>query len=188
MQPLRDWSRLTDKSARLLKQRTGDDVKTWNQRIKRQRFSSHAKLRAWLTEQGVTGYPQDLLVMERFGYPKFMKDTATELIDAQYADRPQLRPIYDAIIRAANQLGDVAIQARKGYVSLVSPRRTFARVRAITKDRIDLGLRIAGQKPVGRLKPSRLHETMKIQIELSSPKEVDAELRAWLRKAYDENA
>ncbi len=57
-------------------------------------------------------------------------------------------------------LGGVIIQARKTFVSLVSPRKTFARVQATTKNRVGLGLRLEGQKPIGRLRPSRIHETM----------------------------
>src|SRR5207247_10963839 len=37
-----------------------------------------------LTKQGVIGYAQTLLVMERFGYPDFMTATADELMDGQY--------------------------------------------------------------------------------------------------------
>jgi Domain of unknown function (DUF5655) len=187
MRRVRDWSFMRNKSASLLKERTGHDVTVWNRRLKRQRFSDEKSLRAWLSRQGVTGYAQDLLVMERFGYPDFMVATADQLIEGQYKDRPHLRPIYDAIIRLAARLGESAIQARKGYVSLVTPRRTFARVQATTKNRIDLGLRLEGQKPGGRLKSSKIHETMKLQIGLSSPDEVDAEVLAWLRQAYDEN-
>ena len=125
--------------------------------------------------------------MEHFGYPDFLSSSADELIDAQYVDRQHLRPIYDAIIRLTARIGDTAIQARKGYVSLVTPRRTFARVQATTKNRIDLGLRLEGHKPGGRLQPSRIHETMKLQIGLSSQDEVDSEVLVWLRKAYDKN-
>jgi hypothetical protein len=80
------------------------------------------------------------------------------------------------------------IQVRKGFVSLVTPRRTFARVQATTKNRVDLGLRIEGIKPSGRLLPSRIHETMKLQISFMKPEDVDAEARRWLKKAYDENS
>src|SRR5713226_795248 len=121
MAQTRDWQGMRDMSSRLLKERTGEDVDTWNRRIKRERLSDAKSLRAWLTNQGVTGYAQSLLVMERFGYPDFLLASADELIEGQYADRPQLRPIFDAIIDAAAALGAVTIQARKTYVSLVSP-------------------------------------------------------------------
>ncbi len=152
-----------------------------------ERLDDEEALRVWLTKQGVTGYAQSLLVMERFGYPDFLLATADELIEGQYADRPQLRPIFDAIIDAAAGLGKVTIQARKTYVSLVSPRRTFARIQPTTKNRLDLGLRLEGRKPSGRLQPSKIHETMQVQIGLTSRAEVDSEVFSWLQRAFDEN-
>src|SRR2546430_3721082 len=175
------------RSQRLLEKRTGEGVAIWDRGIKREQLADEDSLRAWLTKQGVTGYAQTLLVMERFGYPDFLTATADELIDGQYADRRQLRPILDALLAAAARLGDVTVQARKTYVSLVSPRRTFARVQATTKDRVDLGLRVEGVRPGGRLRPSKIHETMRVRIGVATAKEVDAEVRRWLRRAYEEN-
>jgi hypothetical protein len=187
MTQMRDWQGMQAMSARLLEERTGADVETWNERIKAEGFTDEQELRAWLTAQGVTGYAQSLLVMERFGYPDFLLASADELIQGQYADRPQLRPIFDAIIDAAAGLGAVIVQTRKTYVSLVSPRRTFARVQPTTKQRVDLGLRLEGEQPGGRLQPSKIHETMPLQISLTAPDQVDSEVLAWLQQAYDQN-
>lgn len=187
MATIRDWRRNRDMWIRVLEKQTGEGVDAWNRRIERERFRDERSLRAWLSEQGVAGYGQSLLVMERFGYPDFVRATAGQLIDQQYADRQQLRPIYDAVIQAASTVGVVIIQARKTYVSLVSPRRTFARVQPTTKTRIDLGLRLEAQKPAGRLKPSGIHETMPLQISLLSPADVDSEVLGWLKRAYTEN-
>ena len=188
MAQTRDWQAMQAMSARLLNERTGADVATWNQRIAAEHFADEPALRAWLTAQGVTGYPQSLLVMERFGYPDFLLASSDQLIQGQYADRPQLRPIFDAIIDAAAGLGEVIIQTRKTYVSLVSPRRTFARVQPTTKQRVDLGLRLEGQPPGGRLQPSKIHETMPLQISLTTLDDVDSELLEWLQRAYDQNS
>jgi len=87
----------------------------------------------------------------------------------------------------STRIGEVTIQARKTYVSLVSQRRTFARIRPTTKNRVDLGLRLEGRKSGGRLQPSRIQETMQVQIELKAPDEVDSEVLGWLQQAYDEN-
>ena len=65
------------------------------------------------------------------------------LIAGQYADRPGLRAILDTLLAAAARPGPVTVQARKTFVSLVTPRRTFAVVQATTKRRVDLGLRLA---------------------------------------------
>ena len=97
--------------------------------------------------------------MEQFGYPDFLLATADQLIEQQYGDRSNLRPIYDAIIHAAARCGEVVIQARKTYISLVSPRRTFARVQPTTRTRVDLGLRLDGRpaRAAAALKDSRNH-------------------------------
>jgi hypothetical protein len=187
MNEIRDWRRNREMWIRVLEKQTGEGVDKWNRRIKKERIEDERSLRAWLTKQGVTGYARSLLVMERFGYPDFLLASADELIEWQYADRPQLRPIFDAVISVAMGLGEVIIQARKTFVSLVTPRRTFARVQAATQNRVDLGLRLEGQKLVGRLRHSGIHETMRFQISLTAPGDVDSEALDWLQKAYDQN-
>ena len=188
MAQTRDWQRNRDMWIRVLERQTGESLDDWNRRIRKQRFADEASLRLFLTDEGVTGYAQQLLLMERFGYPDFVTSTAGELIDAQYSDRPNLRPIHDDLVKAASALGEIIIQARKTYVSLVSPRRTFARLRPATRSRLDLGLRLDGVKPHGRLRPSTMHETMQLQIELTSREEIDADVRRWLKQAYEQNS
>src|SRR6516162_10960680 len=100
---MREWA------AGLLLSRTGEDVAAWNRRAAAAGLGDEQALRAWLAGQGVTGYAQALLVWERFGYPDFLTASADELIDGQYADRPHLRPILDAILGAAAGLGEVTI-------------------------------------------------------------------------------
>jgi hypothetical protein len=188
MAQTRDWKGMREMSERLLKERTGQGVAGWNQRILSEGFTDEPALRAWLAAQGVTGYAQSLLVMERFGYPDFLVASADALIAGQYADRPQLRPIFDAIVDAAAGLGEVVVQTRKTYVSLVSPRRTFARIQPTTRQRVDLGLRLEGLAPGGRLLPSKIHETMPLQISLTRPDEADAEVLGWLQQAYEQTS
>jgi hypothetical protein len=179
---------MLDWSARLLKERTGEDVASWNRRIAEEQLNDEKSLRAWLTEQGVTSYPQSLLVWERFGYPEHLLASAQDLIEKQYADRQQLRPIFEAIIEAAAGLGEIIIQARKTHVSLVTSRRTFARIQPTSKSRVDLALRLEGHKPGGRLQPSKIHETTRLQISLASVDDIDSEVLAWLQEAYDQNS
>jgi Domain of unknown function (DUF5655) len=183
-----DWHRNKDMWVRVLEKQTGEGVTAWNSRIRKHRFGDAKHLRKWLSQRNVTGYAQQLLVMERFGYPDFVLATAEELIEKQYADAPQLRALYGAIVKAAASCGDVVVQARKTFVSLVSPRRTFARIQRAGKTRVNLGLRLDGQRPVGRLVRSNLHETMRLQISLTTAAEVDADVRRWLKRAYVENS
>jgi hypothetical protein len=187
--PPQSWQDVTEWSASLLLARTGDDVAAWNRRVAETRIADEPSLRAWLAGQGVTGYAQALLVWERFGYPDFLTADADELITGQYADRPALRPVLDAVLAVLPALGPVTVQARKTCVSLVSPRRTFAAVQATTKTRVDLGLRLDDTKPGGRLVAAKNLNvgSMNVRIALTGPGEVDEEVLGWLRRAYDES-
>jgi hypothetical protein len=180
---------MSESIANMLVERTGEGVDAWNARIREEGVADEPALRAWLTKKGVTGYPQMLLVYERFGYPDYLTASADELIDGQYADRPALRPILDAVLARLPAVGDVSVQTRKTYVALLTPRRTFAAVQPTTKQRVDLGLRLEGVEPSGRLHPAPNfgQSAVTMKIGLTSGEEVDDEVERWLRQAYEQN-
>jgi hypothetical protein len=129
-----DWRTDRARWVRTLDARTGKGLVDWNRRIRAGRFRDVRHLRIWLSKHGVTGYPQQLLVMERFGYPEHVLTSGPRLIADQYVDRPQLRPILDAVVKAAQACGPVVIQARKTFVALAAERCTFARVQPTTQN------------------------------------------------------
>jgi hypothetical protein len=189
MEQQKSWKEMREWCAGLLIRATGEDVDSWNRRIAAETFSDKDALREWLESKGVTGYAQWLLVGEQFGFPDYMLASPDELVEAQYADRPHLRPIYDAIVAAALALGPVTVQTRKTYVSLVTPKRTFAVVRATTRTRVDLGLRLDGETLSGRLvsAPGLANDTINLRLGLSSLEELDAEALGHLERAYRAN-
>jgi hypothetical protein len=185
----RSWQEMYVRIAAQLERQTGADVATWNGRIREQAPSDELELRAWLAEQGVKGYRALMLVFETFGYPDYLQRDANELIEAQYRDRPNLVPIYDAVVQAALDLGRVELQARKTYVTLIGPKRTFASIQATTGNRVDVGLRLDAVEPDGRLLPAKSigQSSMTHKIALASVGDVDAEAVGWLRRAYEAN-
>ncbi|MGY1820880.1 DUF5655 domain-containing protein [Geodermatophilus sp. SYSU D00079] len=185
----RSWAEMLTGIEERLVATTGDDVATWARRVRETGLDTEPEVRAWLAGQGITGYGQMVLVMERFGYPDFLTATADELVDAQYADRPQLRPVLDAVLTAASGVGEGHVQARKGYVSLVGPRRTYAVVQASTRTRVDLGLRLPGREPAGRLLPARSigNGACTVRLALTTASDVDDDVVALLAEAHAAN-
>jgi hypothetical protein len=181
---------MREQEIRWLVERTGEGLETWNARVRESGATDETSLRNWLSERGVTGYPAMLLVMERFGYPDYIKASADELIEGQYADRPHLRPVLDAILNLLLEVGDVEVQARKTYVALISPKRTFGAVQPTTKKRVDLGLRLTVDVgPQGRLEraPNFGQSSVTHKIGLASVDEVDEYVVDWLKRAYELN-
>jgi hypothetical protein len=181
---------MREQEIRWLIERTGDGLEVWNERVRDSGASDEATLRSWLAGQGVTGYPQMLLVMERFGYPDYLQATADELIENQYADRPELRPILDALLALLLSVGQVEIQARKTYVAFLTPKRTFGALQPTTKKRSDLGLRLSADQPAtGRLEVARNFGQSSVthKIGLAQVDDIDTEVEDWLQRAYDVN-
>jgi hypothetical protein len=186
----RSWQEMRDQEIKWLVERTGDGLETWNDRVRKSGATDEKSLRSWLDEQGVTGYPAMLLVMERFGYPDYLQATADELIDGQYADRPALRPVLDTILGVLPSVGEVEVQARKTYVALITPKRTFGAVQPTTKKRVDLGLRLtADVQPDGRLNraPNFGQSSVTHKIGLETATDVDDYVVDWLRRGYELN-
>lgn len=187
---MRTWEPMRQRIHSQLVRQTGGSVDDWNTRIAAETPADEAGLRTWLGEQGVTGYPQTLLVWETFGYPDFLLASADELVDAQYAGRAELRPILDAVLGVVSGFGDVDVQARKTYVSLLTPLRTFAVVQATTKRRVDLGLRLTSTGAGGRLSSGKGvgNDAINLRIGLESVDDLDQEAVDWLERAYRESS
>lgn len=189
--PAHTWAEMRESITRALIRDTRHDLAWWNERMAAQQaIADEEALRAWLSSEGVTGYQQMLLVMERFGYPDYLLASADELLDGLYADRPQLRPILDAVVAATHALGPVDVQARKTYTALLTPRRTFAAVRPTTRTRIDLVLRLDGATPGGRLLDGRNSAGggLNVRVALQTVADLDDEALDLLRRAYEASA
>src|SRR5438034_1780901 len=152
MPQARSWQEMSAQIQAQIERQTGETIAQWNAKIRAEANPrNEPQLRRWLAERGITGYPAMYLVYETFGYPDYLQKDADVLIDEQYADRPSIRPIYERVVEVLPTVGDVELQARKTYVALLSPKRTFASIQPTMKTRIDIGLRLDGVKPEGRL-------------------------------------
>ena len=185
----RSWREMYEQIEAQIRRETGADIAAWNARIRERGVHGAADLKAWLNEQGVTGYPAMLLGYETFGYPDYLLSSADELIEGQYRDKPAIRPIYDALIARLPEIGEVEVQTRKTYVALIGPKRTFASIQPTTKTRVDIGLRFDDAAQATGLEPAKSigQSSMTHKLALSSAADVDHGTIGWLRRAYEAN-
>jgi hypothetical protein len=184
------WQSMVDNNKALLLRKTGQDTAHWVEQARAAGIRSDRELRDWMRDGfGVTGYAQYAVSWEMFGYPEFMLRDADELIDGQYANHPQLRPIADSILAWASAADGVQIQMRKGYVSLHSPRRKFAQVTRSTNSAVDVTLRLDAPAG-GRLEQvrTRADDPFTLRVRLASPEQVDDELLKILAAALEQNS
>ena len=178
---------------RNLPARTGRTLAQWVAVVRKDGPRDRKERLAWLRKEHGLGGTTAMLVAYGAEGRKPLDDYSDgdALVDAMYSGkRAPLRPIHEAALAAATRLGkDVAPSARKTYVSLVR-KRQFGAVQPSTIDRVDLGLVLPGVEARGRLEATTMVGGGRVthRISLRSPKDVDAEVRRWLRAAYDLDA
>lgn len=111
--------------------------------------------------------------------------TSDDVLDEIYSGaKSSLRPIHDRLMEAIGRFGEFEIAPKKGYVSL-RRKKQFAMIGPGTNTRVDVGLNMKDVPATGRLVAEKPGGMCQYKVRLMDPKEVDGELVAWIRRAYD---
>lgn len=109
------------------------------------------------------------------------------LVEAQFAGpKASLRPLYERLVAEARKLDpSIKLAPRESYVAL-QKNKTFALIKASTRDRLDLGLKLPTYEAAGRLQESAGFGSGSIthKVALHSLDDIDEDVLAWLQAAY----
>ena len=162
-------------------EKTGKSLDDWQQIVATSGAAKHGEIMKVLKgEHGVTHGFANLIAQKCIGNLDVGED---ELVANQYKGKAALKPIHDAIIDYVKGFGDeLEIAPKKTSVSL-RRKKQFALIQPSTKTRIDLGLNLKGVEPQGRLDAMTGMCTHKIK--LSAIGEIDRDVKAWLKQAFE---
>ncbi len=111
--------------------------------------------------------------------------TADAAVEEIYAGpKAALRPIHDRAMKAIAKLGPFEIAPKKAYLSL-RRKKQFAMVGPATKTQVEIGLNAKELEAGDRLIAQKPGGMCQYKVRLAAPSEVDAELMAWIRAAYE---
>ena len=169
-----------------LPERTGKSLDAWLKVVAKAKPQKHGEIVKLLKSgHGVTHGFANLIAHK---YREACEPaTGDDPVANQYSGaKAHLQPIYDELVKVVGKFGkDVEIAPKKAYVSLRRSKQ-FALVQPSTKDRVDVGINLKGEKPGKRLEASGSFNAMvSHRVRLGSKKDIDAELKSWLKKAYD---
>jgi len=109
----------------------------------------------------------------------------TDVLAEIYAGaKAELRPIHDRLMADIEKFGPFEIAPKKGYVSL-RRKKQFAMIGPATKTRVEGGLNMKGVPGTDRLIEQKSGGMCQYKVNVTAPQEVDQELIAWIRTAYD---
>ena len=183
-----------------LKQKTGRTLDDWLKFIKKEGPPTEKERRNWLKSEHSLGANTAWWLAERsVGKGEETADSnaylkaAEEYVDDMFSGKKEhLRPLYDALLKLGLSIGkDVKACPCQTIVPLYR-NHVFAQIKPTTQTRIDFGLALGDMKKT----PKRLINTggfekkdrITHRFEIASLKDIDDELKRWLRVAYDRDA
>ena len=190
---------MTQKRVAELKAKTGRTLEEWLKLIKKSGPKDEKARREWLKTEHGLGTNSAWWLAERadgkgseVGDPDSYLAAAEGYVEVMFSGaKAGLRPIYDAILKAGLKLGkDVKACPCQTIVPLYR-NHVIAQIKPTTNKRVDIGFALGDMKPKGSLidtggfaKKDRITH----RIPLESLKDIDDEVKHWLKVAYDRDA
>jgi hypothetical protein len=187
---------ITQKWIAELKDKTGRSLEEWLRLIKKSGPKAEQARRDWLkTEYGLGTNSAGWLAESAGGKGTEVGDPDTYLkaaagyVETMFAGgKAHLLPTYDALLRLGLSIGkDVKACPCQTIVPLYR-NHVFAQIKPTTRTRIDFGLALGDTPAKGRLidtggfaKKDRITH----RFEITSLKEIDTEVKRWLKVAYE---
>jgi hypothetical protein len=173
-----------------LPETTGKSIDGWKVIVTRSKLEKHGEIvRMLKADYGIGHGYANMIAHHARGSLEYRAD-ATDAGDpaaGQYdGAKAGLKPIYDKLVSICEGFGkDVELSPKKGYVSL-RRNKQFASIHPSTATRVDLGVQLKGVAPKGRLEAAGSWNGMvSHRVRLEKAADVDAEVKSWLRQAYD---
>lgn len=111
------------------------------------------------------------------------RDAGTVLDEIYSGPKAALRPVHDRLMSAIERFGPFEIAPKKGYVSLRG-KKQFAMIGPATNTQVEVGLNMKDVSATSRLIALPPGRMCQYKVRLAHPTEVDAQLVAWIRRAY----
>jgi hypothetical protein len=174
-----------------IEKRTGKTLDALARIVKSSGLTKHGEIRDMLKRELGMGYgdANTLVhhVLQSHGQAIAAAAGATgdDVVDAIYVGpKAALRPIHDALMKAIQAFGAFEIAPKKGYLSL-RRKKQFAMIGPATNTRVEVGLNMKDVPGTTRLLAQPPGGMCQYKVKIADPAEVDAELLAWIRRAYD---
>ena len=190
---------MTQKWITELKQKTGRSLEEWLKHIKKDGPKDEKERRVWLKETYGLGTNTAWWLAERSagkgeesGDPDRYLEAAERDVEKMFSGgKAHLRPIYDALLKLGLKTGKEAKACPCRTIVPLYRNHVFAQIKPTTQTRIDMGFALGDLKPTGRLidtggfaKKDRITH----RIPITSLKDIDDEVKHWLKVAYDRDA
>jgi hypothetical protein len=172
-----------------IQKKTGMSLAELSSFVKNSGLSKHGEIRDMLKEKLGLGHGDANtlvhVILESDGARAAEGKSADTVLDEIYSGaKSSLRPIHEALMKHILGFGDFEIAPKKGYVSL-RRKKQFAMIGPKTNTRFEVGINAKDLPQNARLLEQPKGSMCNYIVSLTNAMEVDAEVIAWLKTAFE---
>lgn len=174
-----------------IEKRTGKSMAQLYALLKKSKLEKHGELRDLLKNDLGMGHGDANTVVTMYRRTEGGEQSAATAATPDDAlgqiyvgPRAELRPIHEKLMAAISKFGEFEIAPKKAYVSL-RRKKQFAMIGPATNSRVEVGLNMKGVPATERLLAEKPGGMCQYKVKLTDPIEVDKELIAWIKQAYE---
>ena len=172
-----------------IQKKTGMSLKELSSFVRKSGLSKHGEIREMLKEKLGLGHGDANAVVhavfESDGTRSAEGKSADAVLDEIYSGpKAAFRPIHEKLVREIDKFGEFEIVPKKGYVSL-RRKKQFAMIGPKTNTRFEVGINARDLKKKPRLLEQPKGSMCNYIVNVTDAKEVDAELVAWIKSAFE---
>ena len=173
-----------------IQKKTGKSLNDLTALVKKSGLTKHGEIRDMLKSKLGLGHGDaNALVhaiLKSDGTRAAEGKSSDDVLDEIYTGaKAAQRPIHEALMKQISKFGEFQIVPKKGYVSL-RRKKQFSMIGPKTNTRFEVGINIKGLKKNSRLQEQPSGSMCNYIVPLTEAKEVDAELIAWIKSAYEQ--
>jgi len=172
-----------------IQKKTGKSFDELVEIVHKSGLTKHGEIRSYLQHELGLGYGDANAlvhaVLESDGRRAAKGKSEDAVLDGIYSGaKASFRPIHEKLIQEINKFGEYEVAPKKGYVSL-RRKKQFAMIGPKTNTRFEVGLNAKDLPKNSRLLEQPKGSMCNYIVNLTDAKEVDSELIAWLKLAYE---
>lgn len=175
-----------------IEKRTGKSLAELGALLRSSGRAKHGELRDFLKQELGMGHGDANTVVHLHLNPPAAPESGAagaepegDVLAAIYSGpKAHLRPIHEALVREIDRFGPYETAPKKAYVSL-RRKKQFATIGPATKTQVEVGFNMKDVAPTERLIELPPGGMCNYKVRLAAVEEVDAEIAAWLRRAFE---
>lgn len=171
-----------------IKAKTGKTPADFRRLAAQKGLTKYPELMSWLKSDFELGHGHANAIAHEIVNADAPKLTQEEAIAKLFAGKKEKwRKPYDTLAARLSKFGtDVTVGTTSTYISLLRSGKKFGIVMPSSAERLDIGIKFKGVAPTARLElAGTWHNMVTHRVRIHHPEEMDKEVLAWLKRAYD---